>query len=84
MLRRRQVVSRQDILFQPHSYKFIKKTTDPGTATIVALKDLCSGVSKHRSTGCVHLLTVAGFSEHKTAAIAEYFLYYCTTREALI
>ena len=57
---------------------------DSGTATIAALEDVCSGVSKHRSIGCVHILTVAGFSDNKTTAIAEYLLYNCTTREALI
>jgi len=60
------------------------QTSDPSTATIVPLEDLCSGVSKLRSIGCVHLLTVAGFSEHKRAAIAEYLLHNSATREALI
>jgi len=60
------------------------KTADPVTATIAALEDLFSKVGKHRSICCVHTLTVAGFSEHKTTVIAEYLLYNFTTREALI
>jgi hypothetical protein len=60
------------------------KRADPGTATIVALEGLFTGVGKHRSIGCVHILTAAGFTEHKTAAIAEYLLCNCSTREALI
>lgn len=47
---------------------------DTNTATVAAREDLCSGVSKLRSIRCVHILTVAGFSERKTAAIAEFLL----------
>lgn len=57
---------------------------DTNTATVAAREDLCSGVSKLRSIRCVHILTVAGFSERKTAAIAEFLLYNCITVEALI
>jgi len=60
------------------------KTADPSTVTISALEDLCSGVNKHKSITCVHILTVVGFSEHETIAIAEYLQYNCKTREALI